>query len=137
MLKTRSIAIFITLFVFIFTYLHATPLPCEKAVAIFEYLVGEVTFEQGGENITNFNGEFKQGFDENAPDKYFINIGGVYQGTFADYNITIDPPGAGPWKATLPGNLSSLDVSSKNGVAFMVFKENNVLELALIWPSAC
>ncbi|CAG8567769.1 hypothetical protein C2G38_2209318 [Gigaspora rosea] len=107
MLKTRKIAIFIALFAFIFTYLYATPLPHyaigDKFVATFKKLNGTVTVEQINEVNYTINLIFNKGFDENAPDRYFID-----RSSFASVGITIDTPKAGPWNSTGSGDVDTL-----------------------------
>ncbi|CAG8787010.1 11907_t:CDS:1, partial [Gigaspora rosea] len=71
----------------------------DKAVATFETLKGTVTFEMITEYKVTVSGVFHQGFDENAPDHYFIVVEG-YNVTFKDYNISINPPQASPWSLT-------------------------------------
>ncbi|KAF0493365.1 hypothetical protein F8M41_021396 [Gigaspora margarita] len=107
MLKTRSIA----LFAFLFTYLNATLL-CraaigDKAAATFKILNGTATFEQVTEDTFSIYGVLNKGIDENDPDIYFIDLNGDTL-SFAEYNISIDPPKAGPWNATTNGNIDEL-----------------------------
>ncbi|KAF0525301.1 hypothetical protein F8M41_014637 [Gigaspora margarita] len=90
MLKTRIIATFIVLFAFIFTYLHATPLPraVDRIVAVFKKLDGKVEFASTDEGNSTFSGVFNKGFDENAPDRYFMDLFfSVKQHSFDDLKI--------------------------------------------------
>ncbi|CAG8465831.1 hypothetical protein C2G38_2167252 [Gigaspora rosea] len=112
MLSIRSIAIFIAIFAFIFTYLHATPLPYlssvgDKAVATLAQLNGTVTFLQFSDTLVTYGGMFNQGINFNDPDHYDLNFGGVGN-TFSHYNITTNPPIAGPWSFTGIGDVGIL-----------------------------
>ncbi|KAF0501089.1 hypothetical protein F8M41_020162 [Gigaspora margarita] len=133
MLKIRVITTFIALFAFIFTYLHATPLPRsssteDPAVALLKKINGVVTFDQIAPDTGATYGIIFKGIDENSPENYFISIGdGVYKESFAKLAITIDPPTAGPWNVTGTGNVTALV-----GLKFAVLKNDKVLDSTII-----
>ncbi|RIB27325.1 hypothetical protein C2G38_21798 [Gigaspora rosea] len=96
MLKNRIIATFIVLFAFIFTYLHATPLPRSavgvnflkeflnaasppsipdtKVVAVFKELDGKCEFTQVNITHVELNFVLNKGITENDPEHYFIEF---------------------------------------------------------------
>ncbi|RIB29914.1 hypothetical protein C2G38_2154113 [Gigaspora rosea] len=140
MLKTRIIFTFIALFAFIFTYLHAIPPPSppppvNHAIALLKKIKGEVKFDQiVVKNQTKMivNGIIKKGIDENTPENYFISFS--YFGaesnethSFAELNIPIKPPKAGPWNVTIPGVVDGIAYQT-----FYVLKDDKVLDSATI-----
>ncbi|KAF0435633.1 hypothetical protein F8M41_004792 [Gigaspora margarita] len=115
MLKTRIIVAFISLFAFIFTYLHAIPPPpppppVDHAIALLKKIKGIVIFDQivvKKQEKMIINGIIGQGIDENTPENYFISFSYFAAKnethSFAELNIPIKPPRAGPWNVTIPG----------------------------------
>ncbi|CAG8816325.1 11369_t:CDS:1, partial [Gigaspora rosea] len=69
----------------------------------FKKLNGTVTVEQINEVNYTINLIFNKGFNENAPDYYFID-----GSSFASVGITIDPHKAGPWNSTGSGDVDIL-----------------------------
>ncbi|KAF0434156.1 hypothetical protein F8M41_004928 [Gigaspora margarita] len=129
MLKIRIIATFITLFAFIFTYLHATPVRragSKSAVAVLKKLNGTVKIEQLDKSDISVSGVFNKGFDDKNPDIYFIDFDGSIL-VFSDLNITIVPPGTDPWNVTYPG-----DVNDVLDTLFTVTKHNKVIDQATV-----
>ncbi|CAG8460684.1 hypothetical protein C2G38_1138777 [Gigaspora rosea] len=144
MLKTRSTATFITLFAFIFTYLHATPLHLggnflkeflnattspdaaigDKVVAIFKELDGIWELKQTDINSVELNFVLNKGITENDPNRYFID-NSKDKTSFATLKIPIDPPKAGPVSGTLQG-----DVNNIIGITFTIYMDNNILDSA-------
>ncbi|RIB20138.1 hypothetical protein C2G38_2035518 [Gigaspora rosea] len=132
MLKIKVIATFIALFAFIFTFLHATPIPRsfssdDPAVALLEKINGVFTFDQIAPNSSAAYGIIFTGIDENSPENYFISIGDGFKESFKKLAITIDPPQAGPWNLTGPGNVTALV-----GQKFAVLKDDTVLDSTII-----
>ncbi|CAG8549401.1 hypothetical protein C2G38_2239871 [Gigaspora rosea] len=126
MLKTRCIA----LFAFIFTYLHATLL-CraavgDKAAATFNKLNGTAAFEQITEDAFSIYGVLNKGIDENEPDIYFIDLSGD-RISFAEFNISINPPKAGPWNGTIIGDIEEL-----NGAYIAILYDDSTIDDAFI-----
>ncbi|KAF0515745.1 hypothetical protein F8M41_017280 [Gigaspora margarita] len=112
MLKTRSIVIFIALFTFIFTYLHATPFLVLLLVAELSDL----------NHMFVFTTVINRGIDENAPEHYFIDIDG-FKASFAQLGIPIHPPKAGPWSIISSGN-----VDLTIGLKITISKDNKELD---------
>ncbi|RIB20760.1 hypothetical protein C2G38_2302590 [Gigaspora rosea] len=132
MLKIKVIATFIALFTFIFTFLHATPIPrsfsaSDPAVAILEKINGVFTFDQIAPDSDAAFGIIFKGIDENSPENYFISIGDGFKKSFKELAITIDPPKAGPWNLTGDGNVTELV-----GQKFAVLKHDTVLDSAIV-----
>ncbi|CAG8677003.1 hypothetical protein C2G38_2234826 [Gigaspora rosea] len=124
MLKTRSIVTFIALFAFIFTYLHATPLPRSvsyEAVATFKKLDGEITFKNFS-NLCIADFAFNKGIDKNTPDHYFIRIGKL-EYSFSNFGITIDPS-----KANQSGVIMKKDFEYFIDKTVTILKDKKVLD---------
>ncbi|CAG8552010.1 hypothetical protein C2G38_2030287 [Gigaspora rosea] len=132
MMKIKVIATFIALFAFIFTFLHATPIPrssssLNPAVAILEKINGVFTLDQIAPDSSAAFGIIFKGIHENSPENYFISIGDEFKESFKKLAITIDPHKAGPWNVTGPGNVTALV-----GQKFAVLKNDKVLDSTMV-----
>ncbi|CAG8592431.1 hypothetical protein C2G38_2137426 [Gigaspora rosea] len=131
MLKTRIIATFIVLFAFIFNNLHATPLPRavgDKIIATLKKLNGTVVYAQVGDFNCTLHGEFNEGFDENAPDRYFLEYVGLNpRNSFKTLDIPIHPPKAGPYESS--GFFGCIE--GFTGANITIYKDDTVLDSAI------
>ncbi|CAG8488189.1 7860_t:CDS:1 [Acaulospora colombiana] len=110
LLKRTLFAAFIA-FSLLALCLNATPLRRdvgdEAAVDLIK-LDGTVTFIQRKKVVTIF-GKFKQGFTENDPEKYFIQIGSGQLQSFAQLDIVIVAPGTASFSHTLFEDLDQIE----------------------------
>ncbi|CAG8771744.1 2866_t:CDS:1, partial [Gigaspora rosea] len=121
---------YIALFAFIFIYLHATLL-CradvgDKAAATFKKLNSTAALEQIDEYTFSVYRVLNKGIDENATDIYYIDLNGV-RFSFAEFNISINPPKAGPWNATTNGDMDNFI-----GAYVAILYDNNTIDDAFI-----
>ncbi|KAF0411940.1 hypothetical protein F8M41_008087 [Gigaspora margarita] len=158
MQKTKIITTIIVLFAFIFTYLHAIPLPLaaiggkvvaslkknlhvtslpsaakgDKFVVVLKKLDGKFEFKELSNGYVSAYGIINKCITENAPEHYFIKISkGNFTSTasFYEWGIPIHPPKAGPWGK---GNSYEADIDKLIDAEFSILKDDKVLDSAKV-----
>ncbi|CAG8628509.1 12500_t:CDS:1, partial [Acaulospora colombiana] len=108
MLLKRTLFVAFVAFSLLALCLNATPLRCkigdEAVVDLKEQLGGDITFTQSAEDTITASGKFEKGIEENDPDDYFIEIGGLKE-SFSDLGIEIEVPGTKKFTNTKDGFL--------------------------------